>query len=206
MKKESKFFFRKPFLIFVTRLLPNISLYRYHTSVFLSQMVLVSPLLIQNNEHLDKIRTFITDYLHKADPKKITQYEIKYSYMWATLLPYIKLAYLPSTPCNEPMLLLQDMGLQTILIALHGMLNRAVRREVLVKEGLVDFLICMPWYTTGPAKERARAVVRMVQQAPDMKLQPPSLLNMAKACVAKHYVGLPTVVQLSVPDILQHVV
>ena len=142
-----------------------------------------------------------------AEPQRIREYEIKFGYLWATFLPYIKLVYLPNTPCCEPVLLsdMQDMALRTIFIALHSMLEREVHREVLVREGLVDFLTCMPWYTTGPAEERARDLVEMIQQAPDMKLQPPSLLNMAKACVAKHYCGLPTVVQLSVPDILQQV-
>ena len=162
---------------------------------------------MQNTGDLDKIHTFIGDFIHKADPKIITLRESEYFYLWATFLPYIKLAYLPNTPCCEPVLLskTQDMGLLTIIIALHSMLDREVHREVLVREGLVDFLTCMPWYTTGPAEERARALVRMIQQAPDMKLQPPSLVNMAKACVAKHYCGLPTVVKHSVSDVLQQI-
>ena len=160
-----------------------------------------------NNHVPDKISHYLSDFLRVAEPQQIREYETKFGYLWATFLPYIKLAYLPNTPCCEPVLLskTQDMGLLTIIIALHSMLDREVHREVLVREGLVDFLTCMPWYTTGPAEERARALVRMIQQAPDMKLQPPSLMNMAKACVAKHYCGLPTVVQLSVPDILQQV-
>ena len=207
MRKE-RFFFRKYICAALTKPLSSTCLtYRYHIAVFLSQLVLVSPQLTQNNEDFEEIHTFLSRFLDKADPKKITQCEVKYSYLWATFLPYIKLVYLPNTPCCEPVLLskTQDMGLLTIIIALHSMLDREVHREVLVREGLVDFLTCMPWYTTGPAEERARALVRMVQQAPDMKLQPPSLVNMAKACVAKHYCGLPTVVKLALPDILQQV-
>ena len=174
--------------------------------MFLAQLALVSPQLM-SDQLTDKTSLYLTKFLSVADPERITEYEIVESYLWNSFLPYIKLAYLPNTPCCEPVLLskTQDMGLLTIIIALHSMLDREVHREVLVREGLVDFLTCMPWYTTGPAEERARALVRMVQQAPDMKLQPPSLLNLAKACVAKHYCGLPTVVQLSVPDILQKV-
>ena len=183
-------------------------LYRYHKAVFLAQLALISPQLL-SDQLTDKTSLLLTAFLSVANPERITEYEIVDTYLWATFLPYIKLAYLPNTPCCEPVLLskTQDMGLLTIIIALHSMLDREVHREVLVREGLVDFLTCMPWYTTGPAeeKEKARTLVRMVQQAPDMKLQPPSLLNMAKACVAKHYCGLPTVVEHSVPDILHHV-
>ena len=72
---------------------------------------------------------------------------------------------------------------------------------MLIREGLMDYITCMPWYTTGAAEQRARALVRMVQQAPDVDLQPPSLLNIAKAFISKN--GLQTVVHLSVPEILQ---
>ena len=98
----------------------------------------------------------------------------------------------------------QSVALQTIIIALHIMLDRKVHRDVLIREGLVDYITCMPWYTTGAAEQRARALMRMVQQAPDVDLQPPSLLNMAKACVAKNFCGLQTVVHLSVPEIIQN--
>ena len=173
--------------------------------MFLAQLALISPQLITEQEH--QIHAFLTAFLHAVEPMKITQYETELGYGWSVFLPYIKLAYLPNTPRCEPLLLseTQDMALETTIIALHSMLDRDIHRDVLVREGLVDFLTCMPWYTTGPAEERARALVRMVQQAPDVELQPPSLLNMAKACVAKHFCGLPTVVQLSVPDILQHI-
>ena len=167
-------------------------------------MTLASPQLVQNNECLDKIHTFLDEFIHKADLRRITHYEM--SYLWATLLPYIKLAYIPNTPCSEPVLLsqTQDTALQTIVLSMQSMLAKKIHRKVLVKEGLVDFLTCMPWYTTGPVMERAKAVVRMVRQTPDMDMQPPSLLNMTKACVAKHFCGLPTVFQLSVPEILHH--
>ena len=81
------------------------------------------------------------------------------------------------------------------------MLDREVHRDVLIREGLMDYITCMPWYTTGAAEQRARALVRMVQQAPDVDLQPPSLLNIAKAFMSKI---LQTVVHLSVPEILQN--
>ena len=173
--------------------------------MFLAQVVLASPRLTAGR--VSEIHSFFSDFLKIAKPSEITSFEIKYSYLWATFLPYIKLIYQPNTPCCEPLLLseTQDMALQTTIIALHSMLDRSIHREVLVREGLVDYLTCMPWYTTGSAQQRSRALVRMVQQSPDVDLQPPSLLNMTKACVAKNYCGLQTVVQLSVPDIIQQI-
>ena len=180
------------------------SLSRYHVATLLSELALVSPHLLLSQHHLG-VCFYIGEFATTADPVAMNSYEIKNGYLWSTFLPYIKLAYLPNTPCCEPVLLskMQVMAVRTAVIALQSMLASEEHREVLVREGLVDFLTCMPWYTTGPAEERARDLVEMIQQAPDMKLQPPSLLNMAKACVAKHYCGLPTVVEYSVPDILQ---
>ena len=170
-----------------------------------TKIVLVSPQLISKQEL--QIHNHLMRFLETAHHSLITQYETAMEYVWATFLPYIKLIYHPNTPCREPLLLseTQDMALQTTIIALHSMLDRSIHREVLVREGLVDYLICMPWYTTGSAQQRSRALVRMVQQSPDVDLQPPSLLNMTKACVAKNYCGLQTVVHLSVPDIIQQI-
>ena len=170
--------------------------HRYHVAVFLAQIVLVSPPLIAEKEK--DIDSFLTKFIQETQPSELTTIEANHSYLWVTFLPYVKLVYLPD---NRPFSGsdVQSVALQTIIIALHIMLDRKVHRDVLIREGLVDYITCMPWYTTGAAEQRARALVRMVQQAPDVDLQPPSLLNMAK-----NFCGLQTVVHLSVPEILQN--
>ena len=173
-----------------------LSLHRYHVAVFLAQIVLGSlPLDADKEEGID---LFLRNFVQEAQPSQLAQIEADSSYLWATFLPYVKLVYLPN--CRP-----DTVALQVIMMALHIMLDREVHRDGLIREGLMDYITCMPWYTTGAAEQRARALVRMVQQAPDVDLQPPSLLNMAKACVAKNYCGLQTVVHLSVPEILQNV-
>ena len=179
-----------------------LSLHRYHVAVFLAQIVLGSLRLIADKA--EEIDLFLTNFVQEAQPSQIAQSEIDSAYLWATFLPYVKLVYLPN--CRPDTVLIQSVALQIIIMALHIMLVREVHRDVLIREGLMDYITCMPWYTTGAAEQRARALVRMVQQAHDVDLQPPSLLNMAKACVAKNYCGLQTVVHLSVPEILQNVI
>ena len=173
-----------------------------------TQMVLISPHLLRNQVYeiyrcLNGILRDDYNHPHYYYPRRAPRYEC----MCTTFLPYIKLIYLPNTPCCEPQLLseTQDIALQTTIIVLHKMLNNHVNRKVLVREGLVDYLTCMPWYTTGDAQQKSRALVEMVQQSQDVDLQPPSLLNMAKACVAKNYCGLEAVVQLYVPDIIEQI-
>ena len=177
-----------------TNLSENISTCRYQGAVFLAQMILVSLLLIAEKEK--DIDLFLTNFVQEAQPSEIAKIDY---YLESTLLPYVKLVYLPDNSlfCGSDV---QSVALQTIIIALQILLARKVHRDVLIREGLMDYITCMPWYTTGAAEQRARALVRMVQQAPDIDLRPPSLLNMAKAFMSKK---LQTVVHLSVPEILQ---
>ena len=169
----------------------------------MAQIVLVSLPLISDKEK--EIDSFLNKFVQETRPSQLAQIEADFVYLWATFLPYVKLVYLPNnSPLCRPDTMIQSVALQTIIIALHIMLDREVHRNVLIREGLMDYITCMPWYTTGAAEQRARALVRMVQQAPDVDLQPPSLLNMAKACVAKNFCGLQTVVHLSVPEIIQN--
>ena len=136
-------------------------------------------------------------FVQDVQPLEIAEFDY---FLESTLLPYVKLVYSPYGGSD-----VHSVALQTIIMTLHIMLAREVHRDVLIREGLMDYITCMPWYTTGAAEQRARALVKMVQQAPDVDLQPPSLVNMAKACVAKNYCGLQTVVHLSVPEILRNV-
>ena len=139
------------------------------------------------------------------NPAQLMEYEQQEGWIWSTFLPYIKLAYVPSGfTYDHPEL--PELALELIMIALQVMLGRESHRAILLKEGILDFVTCIPWYISGPAQERARAVVSVIQQAPDVELQPPSLLNMAKACVAKHFCGLPAVVQLPVSGLVQHII
>ena len=184
-----------------------VSLHRFLIAVFFSQIVLVSPRLLLNHM-IGMVHKCLKDFLKSSNPAKLTEYEQPDDWFWSTFLPYVKLPYQPSVfTYDHPMLVdLPDLALEIIMIALQVMLGREHHRDILLKEGILDFVTCMPWYVSGPAKERAKAVVVMIQQAPDVELQPPSLLNIAKACVANHHCGLPAVVQLTVSDLVQHIV
>ena len=159
--------------------------------MFLAQIVLASLPLVADKEK--DIESFLTNFVQEAQPLEIAKIDY---FSESTLLPYLKLVYRPFSGSD-----VQSVALQTIIIALHIMLNSEFHRDVLIREGLMDYITCMPWYTTGAAEQRARALVRMVQQAPDVDLQPPSLLNMSKAFMSKN--GRQTVVHLSAIEIIQ---
>ena len=74
--------------------------------------------------------------------------------------------------------------------------------KVLIKEDLLDYVTCLPWHTSGSVQQRAKELVTTLQQATDVNIQPPSLLNMTKATVAKLYCGLDKVLEHSVPELV----
>ena len=89
---------------------------------------------------------------------------------------------------------------RTILLSLRNMLGRDNHRTVLLREGLEDYVTCLPQYVPPSLREEARELVRIV--ASGVQLQPPKLVNLAKAKLAKMHFGLQRVVHLTVGAII----
>ena len=111
-------------------------------------MILVSLLLIA--EKKKDIDLFLTNFIQEAQPSEIAKMNY---YQENNLLPYIKLVYLPDSQFSGSDV--YSAALQTIIIALHILLARDFHRDVLIREGLMDYITCMPWYTTGAAEYTA---------------------------------------------------
>ena len=54
--------------------------------------------------------------------------------------------------------------------------------EILEMEGLIDFIICLPWHVSEGLAEEAGSIVQLLSQK--RTLQPPTLKNIAKAKLA----------------------
>ncbi len=120
--------------------------------VFLAQVSMVSPQYIPQ-EYQKQIINEMDSLLQATDYETIMQYEVKHWYVWATFLPYVKLAYVPNTQTEGPLQKLQLLSLEVIIFALQNMLGRENHREFLKKEGLLDFVTCMPQYVDPPFTE-----------------------------------------------------
>ena len=166
--------------------------------VFLAQVVLVSPQCIPN-ELQQRIHDSMEDFLKQATYQDIMKEEVASYYVWSTFLPYIKLIYLPESPKTTGQLHL--LSLQAILLSLQNMLGRNNHKELLFKEGLEDYITCMPAYVPAPLKEQAKELVRIVG-SDTIQLQPPKLVNLAKAKLAKLHYGLDDILHKSVREIL----
>ena len=105
------------------------------------------------------------------------------------ILPVMRMVY--STPSRHtspfPIALL---CLNIALLGLQVILNGEDERQVLIKQGLLDYLTCLPWYIPkgSGAHERAKAVLDMVGS--HVPLQPPSLNNIVRAKLAATCCGL----------------
>lgn len=80
--------------------------------------------------------------------------------------------------------------IETGVFSMQNVLHDEEIRDVLVHEGLVDFITCMPWNVPQESRvqQRARELVTFLSQ--HMQLQPPSLVNMTKARLASLNFGL----------------
>ena len=150
----------------------------------------------------DPICAHMEDFLQRTTYQAIMEGEVKHWYVWSTFVPYVKLAYIPDTPQPEAVGKLQLLSLETIIFSLQNMLGRENHRQVLNREGLVDYVTCMPSYVTESLKPRAKELVQMLVTSADLQVQLPTLSSLVRAKLAKMYFGLEGVLAMSVGEIV----
>ena len=149
------------------------------------------------------INHHMSDFLETTTYEQTREAEIEHWYVWQTFMPYVKLAFAPDTVnlLTSDLQLMQTLSLKLTIYSLQNMLGRAKHREVLLQEGLLDYVVSMPWFVPGPLKQQARDLVQMLAAYPELNMQPPALLSISKACLAKAHLGLEKVVKLSAGEI-----
>lgn len=204
------------------RVLHCCSLYRYFSCVFYAQLLTSSPHLF-TLEQKTTLAQFMSDFLKEATPKEIRDHEVKNGYKWSTVIPFVKLAYYPrhnrefsmeihrdtcaiNTEDGDNVVTLNRLAVNCIEMGVFSMQNVLYDeeiRDVLVHEGLVDYIICMPWNVPQESRVQQRARELVVFLSQHMQLQPPSLVNVTKARLASLHFGLDRVLKtLSVHELL----
>ena len=175
----------------------------------LAQIGLGSPHLLFDaiSPHLlDQILNLMSQVLEAATPAEIHQYDRSW---WDTFLPYLRCLYTPSTiegvtAENSISTLGEDARSKlhicccnVILYGLETVFGRYVNHhlEVLLKEGLLDYTLCLPAVLPEECQPRARSLVNELGK--HRQLQPPSLCTLAKAHLAKTFCGLQPVMEMS---------
>ena len=178
--------------------------HRRYTCITLAQVGLGSPHLVLESippHLLQQIFDLMSEVLGAASPAEIRQYEEKEGVTWPTFLPYLRFLYKPSSVGSTKY---SDEGVKRNLyvsccnILLHGLenpLGRELHLEILVKEGLLDYTMCLPAVLPGECQPRARSLVNELGK--HRQLQPPSLCTLAKAHIAKTFCGLQPVMEMN---------
>lgn len=134
----------------------------------------------------------------------VAEQEVNSGCFWSVFLPYVKLAYIPTPSLdnstksdystNAPLMRLQLLSILTALFGLQCMLFNKESREGLLKENLMDYIICLPWVVPSELTTIAEGTVTSLSA--HVQLQPPRLSVLAKAKLAKMHFGLEKVFHL----------
>lgn len=85
---------------------------------------------------------------------------------------------------------LEQRCMEIGVVSLHLALLGKVEKQILIKEGLMDYVVCLPWCLPRGSAAHYRACDMITYLSGEMQLQPPSLLNLAKAKLASMHFGL----------------
>ena len=141
--------------------------------------------------NVPKALDFLIDFLLSADSKQLCKWASeRYNCQWDDMLPYMKLLY----TCSKWRSLSEDdismRCLEVVVLSLQVFLEGEKERQVLVKQGLLEYLTSLPWHMPkgSMAHQRAKSLVDMVGS--HIVLQPPSLNVIVKAKLAVSCLGL----------------
>ena len=145
----------------------------------------------------------MSEMLETTSLADIRLYEKKMVTVWGTFLPYLQYLYKPTVrkkfnaTTDDQENAKAELYISCCNVLLHGLenaLDRDIHLEVLLKERLLDYTMCLPAVLPGECQPRARSLVNELGK--HRQLQPPSLCTLAKAHIAKTFCGLQPVMEM----------
>lgn len=152
--------------------------------------------LLLSDEHLRSISAYLAAFLNSVDLNQLCEYEEEFGMYWVTIEPYVRVAFTPLQRAPQQVSKVKQQGkdellLYSIEVAIVGMqviTKNQDAHDVILKEDLLDYIRCLPWYADLPvhskAKERTQYILMSLKNMLD---QPPTLKNAAKARLATMY-------------------
>lgn len=170
-------------------------------SLFFTQLALISfekIAFFHRQRVFDFIRGFVERYtwndIMDANQRLCTTYE--------TFLPYIRLFYAPDpvvmSGLEGDVSSLRSVCLSVVIILLQATLGRLENYSIMEKEGLVDYFTCIPFHVPKSLEAKARMMITTCRKG---FFQPPSLVNMSKAMLARMHFGLELALHASAREI-----
>lgn len=144
--------------------------------------------------------SFMSRFLKVSTYQIIHQAEIDTCYFSSTIKPLVRLCYFHYEKAVkssevETIPSLKELYFISVKAGIFSLQNISLSegfKEIVENEELVDYLVCLPWYVHNDLKEEADILVQLT--AAKMKLQPPKLISIARACL--------TSCQFSLDDIM----
>ena len=157
--------------------------------MMIAQLVLTKEVIFP--EHLVlKTTVFLSHFLHGVDIKLLHKWATEvHSFRWQDIIPVMQLVYSPC--CHSTLSCPIDMlCLETGLLGLQIILNREDERQSLINQGLLDYLVCLPWHIPKECEGHKRSKLLLEMVGSHVPLQPPSLNNIVRAKLAATWCGL----------------
>ena len=126
----------------------------------IAQLVLTKEAIFP--EHLVlKTTAFLSHFLRSVDFKLLHIWATEVHCMsWQDLFPVMQLVYSSCCHCHSSRPI-DMLCLEVGLLGLQIILNREDERQSLIKQGLLDYLICLPWHICkGCESQEGQAAVR----------------------------------------------
>ena len=143
----------------------------------------------KNDTSISSMSSFMSKFLKNSTYELVHQAEIETCYFSSTIKPLVRLCYFHyekeiNTPTVQMTPVLKELYFTSVKAGIFSIQNISLSddfKDIVDKEGLIDYLICLPWYVTKDLKDDAQLLVQLT--AAKVKLQPPKLMNIAKACL-----------------------
>ena len=177
-------------------------LFRCYAGVALAQMISGSANLLQTFplSSLERIKKL----MHQVctfHPAQIRGYETRQKLYWETFSACVQYLYVPnpkiSSEANIYSTVIKELSLlsvEVLLLYLQNALGRKIHVDIIINEGLLDFIVALPWVVPECYEERAKCVVREI--AKFQSIHPPPLTVIAKAKLAKSTWGLKKLMEI----------
>ena len=154
--------------------------------------LLLFSLATYPEEHKTKTAEVLSHFLSVAKAQEITNLEEKYTYNWITMLPFIEMLYtavssdkLHRNAMVEPPAAgeSQQWSVCVAVVALEAEMGRKCNRELVVRQGLLDFIVCLPWGVPQWPRSSVNHPRHYVNQPRSSMNHPRHCMNLSRSCV-----------------------
>lgn len=170
--------------------------------IMLSPSYLSIPLLERMEHHMNA-------FLDEVDVVALCNHEVTSGNFWSVFEPFVRLLYVPNTPSNgiyghqKGSLVsgLQLSSIQSTILALHMIVLSSEdghkSLDIMRRENLISYIIASLAHVPPALRTHATELVRCLGRY--IPIDPPTLVDLAKASLAKHQFGLERMLHLKTP-------